>query len=151
MSLRHIALLAVAALPAIGCYQYRLATPGQVDPGADLKAHLAEPRDVALTDITVRGAVLVEGTLLTWGADSVEVSALAVESRTGSRHRAVGEVIRIPVGQVNHLEARRIAWGPTGAVLGGIGAGIAGIVALIAGGEKEVGGGGNGGGGGQPR
>lgn len=128
-----------------GCYRY--VAVGETAPAndADVQLDLAAPRAVVLQDVTLHGITGVQGRLLSADADSVAVAVARLWGLEGRTYEATGIGVSLPRQGIASVRAKRMAPARSGLA---IGAGAAGIVAMVLGVRALVG---SGGGSGRPK
>ncbi len=132
-------LLSVLLVVVGGCYSYvALGGPAPAN-GADVQVQLAAPRDVVLQDVTVHGITVVQGRLLSSGADSLAVAVARLWGQEGRTYEATGIGVSLPRQDIAAVREKRAS--PVRSALV-IGSGAAGIVATILGVRALVGSGG---------
>jgi hypothetical protein len=118
LMIRWIAFLGLlAGLP--GCYGYAR-TPEPPGRGIAIRAHLSQPQDVRLGEITANSVSRVDGEVIGLREDTLLVSAFWLRTPTGYEHMAKGQTVRIPRENVVAIEQKKFAWGRTGLLAAGI-------------------------------
>jgi hypothetical protein len=145
-------LVLTAAFWTVGCYTFAPAPARLVEPGTEVKVHLNTTRSVDLSSVTVRDVNLVEGQLTRWtDANEAVVFSSYLQTRPGIRQQTSGELVSIPEGQIEVMDAPKLDGAKTAVAIGAGVAALVGLVAIIGGmGNKGgAGSGGDGGGGSQ--
>jgi hypothetical protein len=123
---RAIAVLLLLTLPLSGCYGYVPYRPGlALQSPQRVRVHLSVPQDVRLTDVTANNVTLLDGEVVSAGADTLVVSTNFVTSASGMEQLGGGVTTRIPRSAIGSLEVRRFDKTRT--------AGLVGIIVALTG------------------
>jgi hypothetical protein len=125
---RKLLILVLAALT--GCYSYAPVRGVRLAPGTAVRARLNAPSDFRLTDLSVNGAVRVNGEVVTQGSDTLVLSAFSLRALSGLDFPAAGETVRIPNERLAGLERRKVDLLRSAALAAA--AGLLGVVAFSA-------------------
>jgi len=94
-----------------GCFAYAPVSDGRPLParGAAVRVHLTQPESFRLSTVTADRIVEVQGEVVEWNLDRLSVSAWWLRSVVGTEHRAIGETLVIPRGDLARLEHKRFS------------------------------------------
>ena len=141
--MRNFLILFLALLN--GCYSYAPVASAPLARGTAVRARLAEPADIRLTDVSVNNTSVVVGEIVAHDADTLTLSAFSLRAATGYSVPAAGETVKIPAGRVARIERRRLDVLRSALLVGTVAVGGTLLFASLGSGF-----GGRGGGGGRP-
>jgi hypothetical protein len=103
-----------------GCTSYHVVEPGEVRQGAPVRAILAQPVDVNLDGLTVRGVQRVDGEMVRVADDELLLSAFWVLGSGAAEFPARGETVALPAAALDRLDHKRISWWKTAGTVAGL-------------------------------
>lgn len=100
--------VAVLLLFAVACYHYIPAEPGDVTPGAQVRARLTDAGADAMRPYFGRGVHRVDGPLVGWDDNGVSLAVQTQLSRPGFPPTTVADTIHLSADNVDVLERQVI-------------------------------------------
>lgn len=138
------ALLPILVTVLSGCYSYVAVGAGEAPApaeGTEVQLAFTAPRDVVLQDVTVHGITEMQGRVVFARADSVALTVVRLWGQEGRTYEAEGVGVSVGAQDIAAVRAKRMSPARSGLA---IGAGGAGVVAMIFGVRQLVGAGGGG-------
>jgi hypothetical protein len=105
--MRSLALVTLLSLLCTGCFPYAASPSAGPAPGTRVRAHLARPHDIRLTNVTANDVVRVEGEVVRMTPDTAVFSAWGLRAGSGYEFPATGETVRLERSAIARLEQRR--------------------------------------------
>lgn len=118
-------MVALALLPATGCYYYVPAVPSALPQGTPVRARLNQMAAFELSQVTVNNIDQVEGEVVRTDASQLILSATWLQAVTGNGYAGNGWTVQIPASNVAGFEEKRFSWWRTGIIVAGIAVGTA--------------------------
>ncbi|MGH7476124.1 MAG: hypothetical protein ACRELD_07530 [Longimicrobiales bacterium] len=140
MSGRKIFLLALSSA-CLGCYRYVPVEPGQLTPGAEVRAHLTEPGAEEMRSVLGSTMDMVDGFLIERGPDELTLDVAAEVRVPGYPATRLNQLVELRSDHIQTLELREIDHLRTTMLAAGIAAGaVAAVLSTraIFGGEDET-------------